>query len=245
MESSELLAALAEQGSSLVAAAEVAGHQAPVPSCPGWTVSTLLRHIGLVHRWADAVVRAGGPEIDQDAFDRDASVPGDAELAAWVLAGHGDLVRTLTELPDDHACWVLLPSPAPRHFWIRRQLHETAVHRIDAELAAGFRPAALAPLVAADGIDELLTVLVPAGPLTSAVRRRIAVSATDTGHGWTVDVSDHAPAVVREAGPADVTFSGPADAVYGYLWNRTDDGVTVDGDPELARVWRDQVRISR
>ena len=37
-----------------------AGRAAPdaaVPSCPGWTVATVVKHIGLVHAWAGEVLR--------------------------------------------------------------------------------------------------------------------------------------------------------------------------------------------
>jgi hypothetical protein len=42
--------------------ARSAGPDAPVPTCPGWTVRDLLAHQGMVHRWAsgqrlDAVLR--------------------------------------------------------------------------------------------------------------------------------------------------------------------------------------------
>ena len=34
------------------AAADEAGLEAPVPTCPGWTVNDLVLHMGEVHRWA-------------------------------------------------------------------------------------------------------------------------------------------------------------------------------------------------
>ena len=34
-------------------------------------------------------------------------------------------------------CWTFLPAPSPLAFWARRQAHETAIHRADAQLAAG------------------------------------------------------------------------------------------------------------
>ncbi len=245
MTAADPLVALDEQGRLLVDAAELAGLGAPVPGCPGWTVADLLRHIGLVHRFAVAVVRAGGPELDQDAFDRDADVPGEEALAGWVRAGHRELVHTLTEAPADLSCWTFWPAPQSREFWIRRQLHETAIHRIDAELAAGLPPTPLAPELAADGIDELLTGLAPFEPFYASTPRRLTVVAQDAGCAWTVTIGPHPPAVVRGQEPADCTLTGPADALYGYVWNRTDDGVAVDGDTALAALWHDGVRISR
>ena len=30
---------------------------APVAACPGWTVSTVVKHVGLVHQWASGLLR--------------------------------------------------------------------------------------------------------------------------------------------------------------------------------------------
>ena len=57
-------------------------------------------------------------------------------------------------MPDVHA------GPSPLAFWARRQAHETAVHRYDAQSAAPGGPPAPAgafdPAFAADGVDELI-----------------------------------------------------------------------------------------
>jgi uncharacterized protein (TIGR03083 family) len=43
-------------------------------------------------------------------------------------------------------------------FWIRRMLHETTIHRTDAEAAAGVA-SRIEPAVAVDAVDELLELL--------------------------------------------------------------------------------------
>jgi hypothetical protein len=43
-------------------------------------------------------------------------------------------------------------------FWIRRMAHETAMHRIDADLAMRRPSTPIPPELAVDGVDELLTV---------------------------------------------------------------------------------------
>ena len=52
--------------------------------------------------------------------------------------------------------------------------HETVIHRIDAELALAEPSAAIAPALAADGIDEFLTVI-----LTHETRQWTDQYATD------------------------------------------------------------------
>ena len=53
----------------------------------------------------------------------------------------------------------------------RRACHELAVHRVDAQLAAGSAPDPVAPAVAADGIEEVF-VLIAHGSARTADRRR-------------------------------------------------------------------------
>ena len=43
----------------------------------------------------------------------------------------------LRSAPADLDCFTFLPAESARHFWARRQAHETAIHRVDAENAAG------------------------------------------------------------------------------------------------------------
>ena len=62
----------------------------------------------------------------------------------------------------------LKDAPPPRRFWARRQAHETTIHSVDAVAAAlGRWPTAsdvtIDPVLAADGIDELLTGFITRG----------------------------------------------------------------------------------
>ena len=75
--------------------------------------------------------------------------------------GCDGLADALAAAPDDLECWTFLPAPSPRAMWARRQAHETAIHRVDAELAAGTPVWRCDAAFAADGVDELLTCFVP------------------------------------------------------------------------------------
>ena len=104
-------------------------------------------------------VRVNRPhDTDREASDLESYVggwPPDADLAGWFTAGHAALVAALESAPDDLECWSFLPAPSPRAFWARRQAHETAIHRADANAAAGATPVFRAAF-AADGVEELL-----------------------------------------------------------------------------------------
>lgn len=252
METSSLIDALRSEGVLLGAAAEQAGLTAPVPSCSGWAVRDLLLHVGGVHRWAATVVRErrAGPLHLAQPYDVVAELPADDVLLDWYRSGHADLVRTLSEAPDDLACWAFLPAPSPLAFWARRQSHETTVHRVDADLAAGGGVAAIEPRLAEDGVDELLTCFVHDRNrrLRADVPWTLAVHATDVPADWFVAVGPERPTARRTPGrePADVTVSGTAADLYLALWNRVPwDRVEVDGlsRDELVGRWAERVRV--
>ena len=47
-------------------------------------------------------------------------------------AGGRVAVQEFSAAPPDLACWTIWSAGTPRDFWIRRQLHETVVHCVDA-----------------------------------------------------------------------------------------------------------------
>ncbi len=162
----EHIAALRDEGVLLAGAAGRAGPDAPLPTCPGWRVRDLVRHVGGVHRWATGYVAgqhaAPVPGPAEEEMIR-SGPPGDQDLLGWFLAGHQALVTALEQADPAMTCWTFLEAPSPLAFWARRQAHETAIHRVDAQLAASAAspggpasPGGFAPGLAADGIDELV-----------------------------------------------------------------------------------------
>jgi uncharacterized protein (TIGR03083 family) len=246
METAEFIETLRQEGPLLADAAERAGLDSPVPSCPDWRVRDLLRHTGAVHRWATAYVvegRMGYGPVDETA-------PGDDKLVDWYRQLHRTLTDALTAAPADVACFSFFAAPSPLAFWARRQAHETTIHRVDAELALGAAPEPVEPAFAADGVHELLAGF--HSRKRSKVRtdrpRTLRVRATDVPDAdWLVRLSPGEPTVEPAAptverllpDPADCTLSGPAADLYLALWNRGPyDGLTVRGDEALVELWR-------
>ena len=63
--------------------------------------------------------------------------PDDADLVDWFRDGHRALVQTLpTPIPTSSA-GRSFPRRHRSSFWARRQTHETAIHRVDAQSAPG------------------------------------------------------------------------------------------------------------
>ena len=152
----ELLTAEAERVAALLDGLGTDDWDLEVPTCPGWTVRKVARHIGTAHRWATAMVRSANREGNPRSLDLGFPASYDG-YADWIRGGAADLASAMREAGPDKPVWSWGPEQTAR-FWARRMLHETAVHRGDMELALGRTPE-YDPAVAVDGIDEFLTVL--------------------------------------------------------------------------------------
>jgi uncharacterized protein (TIGR03083 family) len=244
--------ALRTEGERMVAAAGVADAGAAVPTCPEWTVRDLIRHTGGVHRWATGFVAEGRTEPSPAGLEEAAGTgPTDEDLAGWFGHGCADLVRALAAAPDDLQCWTFLAAPSPRAMWARRQAHETTVHRVDAELAAGLPPTACTPVFAADGIDELLVLFVPrrGAKLRTESPACLAVRCTDVDASWLLrmdpdGVTTTPMSSIEGGADAACTVSGTAGDLYLALWNRTGArNLTVEGDRSVLDRFSGVVRI--
>ncbi|MFW6203369.1 MAG: maleylpyruvate isomerase family mycothiol-dependent enzyme [Actinomycetota bacterium] len=224
------------------------GLDAHVPTCAEWDVRGLVAHLGMVHRWAAANVRGDEGHRPEDS---QAEAAASDDLLAWFDEGLDALVAALHDAPADAARMVFLQdAPPPRQFWARRQAHETTVHAVDAISAElGRWPRApevpVTPEIAADGIDELLCGFVPRrrSRLRSDTPYTLVVRADDTGHAWTLRVSqDPVVTTVGDAAEADAVLHGTAAELYLGLWNRGDE-ISVAGREDVLDQWRSQVQV--
>ncbi|MCV7228333.1 maleylpyruvate isomerase family mycothiol-dependent enzyme [Mycolicibacterium komossense] len=130
---------------------------APVPTCPGWTVQQLFRHVGRGVRWSAQMVADRATEGLDPRAVRDGKPPEDPEAATdWLMDGAAKLLEAVDTTGADIAVWTFL-GPKPSAWWVRRRLHEVVVHRADAAIAAG-TGFELAPALAADAISEWLDI---------------------------------------------------------------------------------------
>jgi uncharacterized protein (TIGR03083 family) len=252
VEISQHIAAIREAGRRLSAAAAEAGTDVAVPSCPEWVMRDLVRHQGGVHRWAASIV--GTPRTEPWNVDLPEVVgtwPDDAELLPWFDAGVEALARVLTQADPGLFCWAFLPAPSPLSMWARRQAHETSVHGVDAELAAG-RPVAPFPLaLAADGVGELLEGFVPRGRrLRSDQATTLGVRCADVDAGWHLRIGPDGAQTARDGGAgdtdgsADCVVTGSAQDLYLALWNRRPAScLQVEGDSGVLDLFLDRVHI--
>jgi uncharacterized protein (TIGR03083 family) len=216
------------------------GLDAPVPWVPGWRARDLVGHVGMVHRWATYIVRAGTTE--PPPAEARQTPPADENLLEWYETGLVELVATLRTVPPDAPAWHM--SPAAERVvasWARRQAHELTVHRMDLEATAGIALTEVDVALAEDGVDELLAVVVPrwahAEPLASA-DGTVGVTSSDTGRTWSVSVVRGAVTVRQErTGSEDAHVRGAATPLLLHLWGRPAE-VTVDGDPDAEALLR-------
>ncbi|MCZ0993966.1 maleylpyruvate isomerase N-terminal domain-containing protein [Streptomyces noursei] len=116
---------------------------APVPTCPGWTLAQLVRHLGGAHRWAETIIRTRAADPVPDDLVNDVSGHPDVDavtLGAWLTDGAERLADALRAAGPDVPVWTVAPGGTPA-FWARRMTHETVVHRADAAFVAARAPA--------------------------------------------------------------------------------------------------------
>jgi uncharacterized protein (TIGR03083 family) len=156
------LAALRTEGSAFREAVVDASLDAPVPSCPDWSVARLIGHLGEVYGFVtDHVGRGLTSRPDQTAPDAFAPPP-DADLVAWWDDRYQKLVALLDSLDPDMPAWNWAAQAKTVAFWHRRMVHETAIHRWDAQFAT-INAEPIEPRLAADGVEEVLDTWLPAG----------------------------------------------------------------------------------
>ena len=231
MELSQYLDAITDESVALADAAERGDLDAPVPSCPDWTLAQLVAHIGEVQQWARTLVEQRASErISRRTLP--AAPPG-AELIPWFREQAPQLVATLAATDPSTPMWTFTDDRTAR-FWSRRQAHEVAVHRWDAERTAG-DPAPIPAELAADGVDEWLGLLLVGGPRGLVGNgETVHLHCTDTEGEWVVTLGADGPSTKRAHEKSDVAVRGAASDLDLFVLGRAElSAFEVFGDAEL------------
>jgi uncharacterized protein (TIGR03083 family) len=187
--------------------------EARVPSCPDWSLTELIWHLGRVQRFWATTVHAG--ELDPE-FPAEETGPSDArELDAWLRASTRELLDALEAVPWDTPAWTWWKDDRTVGAIARHQVQEAAVHRWDAQLAAVGHPDPLPAKIAEDGVEEFLWIARQMrGP------EPVAFHASDSGTMFSAG-----------AEPPVVTVSAPASDLVLLLYGRVSaDDVLIEGD---------------
>jgi uncharacterized protein (TIGR03083 family) len=200
-------AALFEQTRSFGELVRAADFAAPVPTCPGWSIQQLFRHVGRGDRWAAQIVRDRLDDYVDPRTVAGGKPPDDLDGAIqWLHDGSRALVDAVAEAGADTPVWTFLGT-RPAAWWVRRRLHEVAVHRADAALALGAPYDLPAPL-AADAVSEWLDRVV-------AERGILAARGVERPTPLASGVTLHLHATEPDLGPAGE-----------WLLRGTDDGLS-------------------
>jgi uncharacterized protein (TIGR03083 family) len=246
METQQYLEQLTRNSDRLADAATAAGTDAPVPTCPKWTVTELLDHLVRGDNWARTIVERG----EQGSTDRvlpedtDPSITGDALVQAF-RSGATALVDALAAVDPTTPVWTFGAHDRTAAFWQRRRAQETAVHRYDAESAAGITTPVDTDL-AVDGIDEFLAVFLPRladnfGPVDDGT---VHLHCTDAEGEWLVTIRGGGVTVTGEHAKGDVAARGSASDLLLFLWGRVPaDQLEVFGDDALLDRFRQAIRV--
>jgi hypothetical protein len=233
---------------------------APVPTCPEWTIEDLVRHVANLYQ--NVVVRRFRMPEDvprQDFADDDALDALDRCYAAMTT-------EFAARHPGDR---VGREAYETVRYWIRRMAHETAIHRVDAELAnpgtayvemvhaatlhataahtAMAHTSAVTPIprdLAVDGIDEMMTEFLV--PITHLFPEEFADHLSDWAGRWVlVSAGDAAWRVTVRPDGADVTSVDAHPIADGHPVSDThlaadthaDADAVVHGDPDALVRW--------
>lgn len=240
---------LAEVSSSTATLADItsgADLTTRVPTCPDWTLRQLITHTGRGQRWAAAIVATRSPEPIPFREVPDGRLPDDpAEHQGWLASGASRLAEAVRSAGPSPV-WTHL-GMGPASYWARRMAHETAVHRADGQIAVGERPE-IDPVIAADGIDEWLTLLSAGGDSAPDERPALPDGAvlhfhvTDDGLDgeWLIRGRPGGITVETGHGKGDAAVRGPASALLLVLLRRLpldDPAVQVIGNRALLDAW--------
>lgn len=211
---------------------------APVEACPGWAVHDLVAHLGTANWWGGANVREASPDTRARGMrgvleSAPAASEGSEALATWYADRAGSALETFTETDPAAPAWTF-EGPGRADYWLRRQLHETVIHRWDLERAlsgeSGTTP--LMDDVAVDTIDEFCTALYPVmalakPPLEVTIRVRAGENE------WVLPGTTGDPGEAGSGAAPEVEVTGSPETLALLLWGRIGieaEGLEITGD---------------
>ncbi|MEX2405755.1 MAG: maleylpyruvate isomerase family mycothiol-dependent enzyme [Actinomycetota bacterium] len=212
-----------------------------VPSCPGWTVRDLVSHVAGVYEHKIACTELGcAPDPWPPEW------PADRDPLEWLGDAHQRLLAMFASSSPSTPSATWWPPDQTVGFWARRMAQETAVHRIDGELAVG-SPTPVDAELAVDGVDEILVIMLAGDwsdePDDAATGQTVAISTG--GRTWRVTLERESVSIAEEAGDTDATLGGDPSDVLLWLWGRSpDERLTRSGDEATIRLLRSRLVLA-
>ena len=228
---------------------------AAVPSCPDWSVSDLVHHLSKVQSfWTALLETPSASPDDVTALIR----PPDHELEHVFDSISRELHTALESRKATEGCWSWSSRGGTVGWVARRQHHEALIHLADLQLAVLGETTAIDPVIAVDGVDEMIDVMLDDFPTwmaydakwlvdlvidENAGRGRERLMTIGSLSGTSPDTkkryTDLPAARLAEYGEPDATVRGRASDMDLWLWGRGSiDALRVDGDIIAAQDLR-------
>lgn len=244
LDTSTYMDAFHRDAAALTDAARRAGMEAPLPSCPGWSVATLLTHLTGIYADRIKLVSLGArtdivqryedldlPMEYKEWFDADVEADPTKPLPPLPPGLLGLFEQTAAKLEEvlraadpERPVYTWCKADQTAGFWQRRMAQETAVHRWDAQLACGDAQP-IDAMLAADGIDEMMDVMLGAFRRWADHHEQgrgetYHFHRTDGPGEWLVRFDADGPVVTRQHARGDVAVRGAASDLLLFLWHR-------------------------
>ncbi|VAV99495.1 hypothetical protein MNBD_ACTINO02-461 [hydrothermal vent metagenome] len=220
-------------------------------TCPGWTVTDVVAHLGRIHRRTLDLVNEGLTDRFPDPVDAP-----ERDVVAWAGAAARDMVSALAGIDPTTPLYTWHTSNQTAGFWMRRMAHETAIHRLDAEIAVGD----IVPFereFAADCVAEVLEVLLTGCPPWGTwipFDKVVYLACTDVEASWMLELGafegtsptsgrhyEELPGMefVTGVDDPDVVITGSAYSLASWIWGRGSLAtLDIDGDLAVAMLFR-------
>jgi Mycothiol maleylpyruvate isomerase N-terminal domain len=201
----------------------------------GWDLEGLLSH--LAETFGRAVAQLASPDHPVEVF-----APSEATRSAVECFEENRLalVAALREHGPADPCWNIVGEDLTVGFLARRLAHESAIHRIDVEVARGTSTTIDSEL-AADGVDERLFVVLSRHSDVGEIPElggSICLICSDRDAAWSIDASRGRFRVRAGRGPADAAVVATASDLFCFSWSRpTIRPLQVTGRLAVVEAW--------
>lgn len=251
--------ALTDHTERLAECARTAGSDALIPTCPDWTVTNLVEHVGQTLHWVSEIIERRITDPTQLPSTEIAVLPAEPHSwPTWLAEGARRAATAFSDAALDAPVFNAAGDDRTGgRFWLHSLLNEAVIHGFDAAEAAGEHYDIDADVAAALITNHLAMLTSPtwaAQRPDSATALRGAGEtlhwrATDEpspgdSYEWFVERHPDGSSWQHRADTAaDVTIHGSARSLLLVLTRRLpltngrENHVNIDGDVDLARHW--------
>ncbi len=233
----EYIAAVASEAEAIADTISIDHLPLAVPRCPGWSLERLVGHVGRIYCSVGEQIRQRPQGRVQP--DRIPRPPEGEAIRGWFTDSLASVLEALRSLEPEEEIWSWSKDKTGG-FYHRRMAHETAIHRWDAQSAVGV-PDGFDGDFAADGVDEMLGVVLPfQQDLRSAHQPEgsLHLHRTDGPGEWLCWMEGGDLRLERRHAKGDAAVRASAEKLIMALWGCIAlDELEVLGDRRVAEEW--------